>query len=115
VATDFAFMRPRYIGWRLRQPASSHRKESASLILDVNRCTISCFHLHPLPRAVWTDGNRAGGRAEFPKGAFRMAKTWVSQDPKQLEKHGADNASHYVGWVDPEGKRKWAAGRALSA
>jgi integrase len=35
-----------------------------------------------------------------------MAKTWIFQDPKQVQKHGADKAAHYVGWIDPEGKRK---------
>ncbi len=35
-----------------------------------------------------------------------MAKAWVYQDDKQVKKHGADNASWYVGWVDPDGKRR---------
>jgi integrase len=33
-------------------------------------------------------------------------KAWVYQDPKQVKKHGADVASWYVGWMDPEGKRR---------
>lgn len=32
-------------------------------------------------------------------------KAWVYQDDKQVKKHGADKASWYVGWIDPEGKR----------
>jgi hypothetical protein len=32
-------------------------------------------------------------------------KAWVYQDPKQVKKRGADKASWYVGWYDPEGKR----------
>ncbi len=35
-----------------------------------------------------------------------MAKTWVYQDPKQLQQHGAKKASWYVGWFDPEGKKR---------
>lgn len=33
-------------------------------------------------------------------------KAWVYQDAHQVAKHGADKASYYVGWVDPEGKRR---------
>jgi integrase len=32
-------------------------------------------------------------------------RVWVYQDDKQVKKHGADKASWYVGWYDPEGKR----------
>jgi len=31
---------------------------------------------------------------------------WIFQDPKQVKKLGADNASHYVGWIDPDGKKR---------
>jgi integrase len=33
-------------------------------------------------------------------------KAWVYQDDKQVKKIGADAASWYVGWLDPEGKRR---------
>jgi integrase len=33
-------------------------------------------------------------------------KAWVYQDDKQVKKHGAEAASWYVGWIDPEGKRR---------
>jgi integrase len=33
-------------------------------------------------------------------------KAWIYQDDKQVKKHGAENASWYVGWLDPEGKRR---------
>lgn len=33
-------------------------------------------------------------------------KAWVYQDPKQVKKRGADAASWYVGWFDPEGKKR---------
>lgn len=32
--------------------------------------------------------------------------TWIYQDDKQVKKHGASKASWYVGWLDPEGKRR---------
>jgi integrase len=35
-----------------------------------------------------------------------MSAAWVYQDDKQVKKHGVDHASWYVGWVDPEGKRR---------
>src|SRR5262245_36895272 len=35
-----------------------------------------------------------------------MASAWVYQDDKQVKKHGEAKASWYVGWLDPEGKRK---------
>lgn len=35
-----------------------------------------------------------------------MAKAWIFQDPKQVQKHGAEKAAWRVGWYDPEGKRK---------
>jgi integrase len=31
---------------------------------------------------------------------------WVYQDDKQVKKVGEVKASHYVGWIDPEGKRR---------
>jgi integrase len=31
---------------------------------------------------------------------------WVFQDDKQVKKHGADAASWYVGWYEPNGRRK---------
>ncbi len=33
-------------------------------------------------------------------------KAWVYQDSKQLKKHGPELAAWYVGWLDPDGKRK---------
>jgi len=33
-------------------------------------------------------------------------RAWVYQDSKQVRKHGADQASWYVGWLDPAGKRR---------
>jgi len=33
-------------------------------------------------------------------------KAWVYQDDKQVKQHGADNVSWYVGWYDPDGKRR---------
>jgi integrase len=35
-----------------------------------------------------------------------MAKAWIYQDDKQVKKYGADKASWYVGWLDPEGRRR---------
>lgn len=35
-----------------------------------------------------------------------MSKAWVYQDPKQVQKHGTEKASWYVGWLDPGGARK---------
>jgi integrase len=35
-----------------------------------------------------------------------MASAWIYQDDKQIKKHGTDKASWYVGWIDPEGKRR---------
>lgn len=32
-------------------------------------------------------------------------RVWVYQDDKQVKKHGANKASWYVGWYDPEGRR----------
>src|SRR5205085_1636885 len=31
---------------------------------------------------------------------------WIYQDEHQVKKHGADKAAHYVGWIDPEGKKR---------
>jgi hypothetical protein len=35
-----------------------------------------------------------------------MAKAWIYQDPKQVKKLGAKKAAYYVGWWDPDGKRR---------
>jgi integrase len=35
-----------------------------------------------------------------------MASAWIFQDPKQVEKKGEAKASWYVGWFDPEGKKR---------
>lgn len=35
-----------------------------------------------------------------------MSSAWIYQDDKQVKKHGEDKASWYVGWIDPEGKRR---------
>ena len=35
-----------------------------------------------------------------------MSKAWIFQDDKQVKKVGEDRASWYVGWLDPEGKRR---------
>jgi integrase len=35
-----------------------------------------------------------------------MSAAWIFQDDKQVKKHGPEAASWYVGWIDPEGKRK---------
>jgi integrase len=34
-----------------------------------------------------------------------MSAAWVFQDDKQVKKHGTEQASWYVGWYDPGGKR----------
>jgi hypothetical protein len=31
---------------------------------------------------------------------------WIYQDDKQVKKFGAQQASWYVGWIDPEGRRR---------
>jgi integrase len=35
-----------------------------------------------------------------------MKRAWVYQDHKQIQKHGPKGAGWYVGWYDPEGKRR---------
>jgi integrase len=35
-----------------------------------------------------------------------MASAWIYQDTHQIKKHGEEAASWYVGWIDPEGKRR---------
>jgi integrase len=35
-----------------------------------------------------------------------MSSAWVYQDDKQVKKHGPEKASWYVGWIDPEGKKR---------
>jgi integrase len=33
-------------------------------------------------------------------------RVWIFQDDHQVKKHGAAKASWYVGWIDPDGKRR---------
>jgi len=33
-------------------------------------------------------------------------KAWVYQYSKQVANVGSDAAAHYVGWIDPDGRRK---------
>jgi integrase len=35
-----------------------------------------------------------------------MSRAWIHQDPKQVKKVGKEKASWYVGWLDPDGKRR---------
>jgi integrase len=35
-----------------------------------------------------------------------MSSAWIYQDDKQVKKYGEEKASWYVGWLDPEGKRR---------
>jgi integrase len=35
-----------------------------------------------------------------------MASAWIYQDSHQVEKYGEQQASYYVGWLSPEGKRR---------
>jgi integrase len=35
-----------------------------------------------------------------------MARAWIFQDDHQVKKHGTEKASWYVGWIDPEGRRR---------
>jgi integrase len=35
-----------------------------------------------------------------------MARAWIFRDFRDVQKHGADKAKWYVGWIDPEGKRR---------
>jgi integrase len=35
-----------------------------------------------------------------------MARVWIFQDPKQVQKHGTETASWYCGWIDPDGKQR---------
>lgn len=39
-------------------------------------------------------------------GGAHMASAWIFQDPKQVAKRGAEAASWYVGWIDPQGKQR---------
>jgi hypothetical protein len=34
-------------------------------------------------------------------------KARIYQDDKQVKKHGTDRAAWYLGWIDPEGKRRY--------
>lgn len=44
-----------------------------------------------------------------------MATAWAFQDPKQLKKHGTERAGWYVGFIDPDGrKRCQSCGRGAS-
>jgi hypothetical protein len=35
-----------------------------------------------------------------------VSSAWVYQDDKQVKKRGEEAASWYVGWIDPEGKKR---------
>ena len=35
-----------------------------------------------------------------------MASAWIYQDDHMVQKHGADAASWYVGWCEPDGRRR---------
>src|SRR5262245_39127545 len=35
-----------------------------------------------------------------------MSNAWIYQDDKQVKERGAEAASWYVGWYNPEGKRR---------
>lgn len=48
---------------------------------------------------------RISAASEKP-GGLQMARAWVFQDDKQVKKHGEANASHYVGYYDPSGKKR---------
>ena len=37
-------------------------------------------------------------------GGLNMPSAWVGQDSKQVAKYGTDRASHYVYWIDPDGR-----------
>src|SRR5262249_19043313 len=51
-------------------------------------------------------GNRLAGRGVSRKERVGMRmKAWVFQIANQIEKLGEQNASWYVGWLDPDGKR----------
>jgi hypothetical protein len=43
------------------------------------------------------------GRPPLRKGPI-MSSAWICQDDKQVKKHGANAASSYLGWFDPDGK-----------
>jgi integrase len=40
------------------------------------------------------------------RGDIFMSSAWIYQDPKQLKRYGSERASWYVGWFDPEGKKR---------
>jgi integrase len=40
------------------------------------------------------------------RGAPPIASAWIFQKAEDVEKHGEDKASWYVGWYDPDGKRR---------
>jgi integrase len=40
------------------------------------------------------------------QGGLAVARAWVFQDGKQVEKYGGAKASWYVGWYDPEGRQR---------
>jgi integrase len=35
-----------------------------------------------------------------------MSSAWIYQDDHQVKKHGKEKASHYVGWISPQGKKR---------
>jgi integrase len=35
-----------------------------------------------------------------------MASAWIYQDDHQVKKHGEEKASWYVGWIEPDGRRR---------
>jgi integrase len=35
-----------------------------------------------------------------------MSSAWIYQDAHQVQKYGQAKASHYVGWIDPEGRKR---------
>jgi integrase len=58
-----------------------------------------------LPRGAVPTWNPARARGGSRK-EHVMPSAWVYQDDKQVKKHGEERASWYVGWIDPEGKRR---------
>ncbi len=35
-----------------------------------------------------------------------MSSAWIYQDDHMVKKHGADHASYYVGWIEPDGTKR---------
>lgn len=46
------------------------------------------------------------GRLSPSKEAQDMPSAWIDQDSKQVKKYGMERASHYVYWIDPEGRER---------